>query len=73
MIYCDKLFVALDLLGFQDLVEILADGLVLDVSENEAALGDLEIGCALVRHALGFVLDADPACASVRNRLQERL
>jgi hypothetical protein len=61
------------LIGFQNPVEILADRLILDVSENEAALGDLEIGCALSDHALWFVVDADSTCADVRNRLQEGL
>jgi hypothetical protein len=59
-----------DLIGFQNSVEILADGLILDVSENEAALGDLEIGCTLSQHAFRFVVDTDPVCATnVRNRL----
>ena len=49
--------VARDLIGFQDLVEMFADCLVLDVTENEAAAGDLEIRGALVCHALWFVLN----------------
>jgi len=57
------------LIGFQNPVEILADGLILDVSENEAALSDLEIGCALSGHALWFVVDADSASANIRNCL----
>jgi hypothetical protein len=59
--------VADDLVGFQHLVEIFADGLVLDIAENQSAFCDLEIGSALVGHAL------DPAGAVVRHRLQERL
>ena len=69
--FCDRRLVALDLIGLQNLVEILADRLVLDVTENEAALGDLEIGRALVGHALRLVLNTN--CPVIRNRLQERL
>ena len=61
------------LTGPQNLVEIFTDGLVLDVSEDEGASGDLEIGRALGGHALGFVLDGDTICAAVVNRLQKGL
>src|SRR5438874_13235618 len=65
--------VACDLIGFQNLVEMLCDRLVLDITENEAAARDLEIWRALVDHALGFVLNRGPVTALVGKALQERL
>ena len=54
-------FVSGDLVGFQNLVEVLADLLVLDIAENHARARDLEVGRALAGEPLGLVLDRDAA------------
>lgn len=66
-------FVASDLLRFQNRIEIFADCLVLDISENAAALGDLEIGCALSGDALWLMLDDDTVGRRIRHRFQQGL
>ena len=60
-----KTLVARDLIGFQHLVQMFSDCLVLDVTENEATACYLEIWRALIGYALGLVLNVDvPASAS---------
>ena len=61
--------VASDLIGFQNVVEIFADTLVLDVSEDETGLGDLEIRGALIDYPLWFMLDSDGVWGRVGERL----
>jgi hypothetical protein len=51
----------------------MPDALVLDIAENEPALADLEIRCALVGHALGLVLDLYADLSLVRYFLKEGL
>ena len=54
-----KALVAFDLIGFQNLVEVFADRLVLDVTENEAAFGDFKI-----RWETPLMLSSASACNS---------
>jgi hypothetical protein len=66
-----QLPVALDLIGLENLIEVLADRLVLDVAENETAPRDLEIWRALARRALGLVLDLDVLRVALCDALQK--
>ena len=61
------------MLRLEDLVQALVDGLVLDIAENEAALGDLEIRGALVRLPFRLMLHTDAGVDLVGNRLKQCL
>ena len=61
------------MLRLENLVQVLVDALVLDIAENESALGDLEIRSALVRLALRLMLHMDAGVGLVGNRLKQRL
>jgi hypothetical protein len=65
--------VAGELVGFQNLVEFFADGLVLDVAENEGGFADFEVGRTFSYDALRFVNDADAVLNAIGDRLQKVL
>jgi hypothetical protein len=54
-----ELLVASDLIGFENLIEVLADSLVLDVAEDHAVLYGIEIGSTLAEDFPRLVNDAN--------------
>ena len=60
------------MIGFQNLVEIFVDGLVLDVAEDQPGPAYLEIRGPLVGDALWFMLDRCDAGECLQQSLQRR-
>lgn len=52
---------------------MFSDRLVLDVAENEAATGDLEVWSPFVSYALWLMLNCRPVCALIGKGLQQIL
>ena len=68
-----EFLVPLDLVGFQHLIEVLAYRLVLDVAEDEALAGDLEVRGSLFGNALGLMVNANALRSVTGDRFQQGL
>ena len=68
-----QLLVASDLIGLENLIEVLANGLVLDVTEDHAVFCGLEIGSSLAADFPRLVNDPDLRVGLLRGCLQQRL
>ncbi|MDQ6868482.1 MAG: hypothetical protein M3178_08780 [Pseudomonadota bacterium] len=66
-----QLLVASDLIGFQNLVEVFANGLVLDVAKDHRRLLDFEIRRAEVAYFFRLVDDANTGIGLMSRRIQE--